>query len=58
MASVNENSEASTETPEPDAQSKGGVTFGCDVDMQETEALGAERTTPRASKPRTIQTPI
>ena len=32
MASVNENSEASNETPEPDAQSK-GVTFGFDVDI-------------------------
>ena len=43
MASVNENSEASNETPKPDAQSK-GVTFkfGFDVDMEETEASGAE----------------
>ena len=43
MAGVNENSEASNETPKPDAQSK-GVTFkfGFDVEMKETEALGAE----------------
>jgi hypothetical protein len=43
MASVNENSEASNNTPKPDAQSK-GVTFkfGFDVDMEETEASGAE----------------
>jgi hypothetical protein len=39
MAGVNENSEASTETPEPKNK---GVTFGSDVDMQETEASGAE----------------
>ena len=38
MAGVNENSEASTETPKPDAQ-RMGVTFkfGFDVEMQETE---------------------
>jgi hypothetical protein len=43
MASVNENSEASNDTPKPDAQSK-GVTFkfGFDVDMEETGASGAE----------------
>jgi hypothetical protein len=39
MGSVNEISEASNETPEPKSK---GVTFGSDVEMQETEALGAE----------------
>jgi hypothetical protein len=59
MASVNENSEASNETPKPDAQRK-GVTFkfGFDVEMQETEALGAEDDTEGEQAEDEIQTPL
>jgi hypothetical protein len=41
MAGVNETSEASNETHKPDAEIK-GVTFGFDVQMEDTGALDAE----------------
>jgi hypothetical protein len=41
MASVNENTEKSTDTPDPKSK---GVSFGPDVDMEETEAPGADGT--------------
>ena len=59
MASVNENSEASNETPKPDAQSKGvAFKFGFDVDMEETGAFGAEDDTEGEQAKDDMQTPI
>ena len=58
MASVNENSEASNETPKPDAQSKGSHPSSVSMWRCKRRKSWVLRTTPRASKPRTIQTPL
>ena len=58
MASVNENSEASNETPKPDAQSKGSHPSSVSMWRCKRRKSWVLRTTPRASKPRTTQTPL